>query len=301
MHCAFYRITLDGPWAKSTMPVFAAKLEGYALESRYLVPRWHTLQAVWGAGCAELVGMAAVVWVKVVGFTDVERHSLNTLFRLSERMVPSYVLWTREAPSPPHVVLLDMDSYEAELVRASPNFNPHTKLICVGDRPPADAWRAFARPVDWPALVQVLDSLFSNQGDVDIDIGLHTEIEKPVPPGLRVSLLVGFAPEEHMYLRARLAIAGLTDVDEADTAAQALERIQQRRYNLVALSLDVTDSDPWALVDALNALPEPPHAVVVATGAPTWSNMERAEHKGCMGLLEIPFNPRQVISLLQKV
>lgn len=245
--------------------------------------------------------MAAVVWVKVVGFTDVERHSLNTLFRLSERMVPSYVLWTREAPSPPHVVLLDMDSYEAELVLASPNFNPHIKLICVGDKPPADAWRAFARPVDWPALVQVLDSLFSTQGDIDIDIGVHTGGEKTVPPGVRLSLLVGLLPEERMYLRARLAIAGLTDVDEVDTAAQALERIQHRRYNLVVLSLDVTDSDPWALVAALNSLPEPPHAVVVATGAPTWSNMERAEQQGCMGLLEIPFNPRQVVDLLHKV
>lgn len=245
--------------------------------------------------------MASVVWVKVVGFTDVERHSLNTLFRLSERMLPAYVLWTREAPSPPRVVLMDTDSYEAEMELASPSFNPHIKLICVGDKPPAAAWRTFARPVDWPALVHVLDGLFSNHGDVDVDIGLDTEFEKPVPPGVRVSMLVGLLPEERMYLRARLAIAGLTDLDEADTAAHALQRIQQRRYNLVVVSLDVTDSDPWVLVDTLTHLPEPPHAVVVATGAPTWNNMERAEEKGCMGLLEIPFNPRQVVDLLQKV
>lgn len=245
--------------------------------------------------------MAQVVWVKVVGFSDVERHSLNTLFRLSERMLPAYALWSREAPSPPRVVLLDMDSYEAGLELASPSFNPHLKLICVGDRPPAETWRSFTRPVDWPTLVQVLDSLFSTQDDVDIDIGLDTGVEKTVPPGVRVSLLVGLQPEERMYMRARLAIAGLTDVDEANTAAQALERTQHRRYNLVVVSLDVTDSDPWVLVDALNALPEPPHAVVVATGAPTWGNMERAEQKGCMDLLEIPFNPRQVVDLLQKV
>lgn len=280
---------------------FAGKLECYAYETGSFTPHTHALHPAWGVGRAELVGMASVVWVKVVGFNDAERHSLNTLFRLSERMLPSYVLWTRDAPSPPRVILLDMESYEAELVLASPNFNPHIKLICVGDKSPADAWRSFARPVDWPALVQVLDSLFSNQGDVDIDIGLNTEMDKPVPPGVRVSLLVGLLPEERMYMRARLAIAGLTDVDEADTAAQALERIQHRRYNLVVRSLDVTDSDPWDLVDTLTRLPEPPHAVVVATGAPTWSNMERAEQKGCMGLLEIPFNPRQVVDLLQKV
>ena len=288
---------------KSTMKGFASKLGFYdhVLEFAFLALRPHMPCLARGLGFAKLVDMAAVVWVKVVGFSDVERHSLNTLFRLSERMLPSYALWTRDAPSPPRVVLMDMDTYEAELELASPSFNPHIKLICVGDRPPSDAWRAFARPVDWPALVQVLDSLFLNQGDVDIDIGLHTEAGKPVPPGVRVSLLVGLLPEERMYLRARLAIAGLTDVDEAQTVAQAMECSQRRRYNLVVLSLDVTDSDPWVLVDALNNLPEPPHAVVVATGAPTWAKMERAEQQGCMGLLEIPFNPRQVVSLLQKV
>ena len=248
-----------------------------------------------------LIGMASPVWVKVVGFTDVERHSLNTLFRLSERMFPSYALWSRDAPSPPQVALMDVDSYEASLELASPSFNPHLKLICVGNGPPNHAWRSFARPVDWPALVQVLDGLFSTQGDVDIDIGHDSGVDKPVPPGVRVSLVVGLSREERLYLRARLSSAGLTDVDEADTAAQALEKVAHRRYNLVVVSLDIADSDPWQLVQALNTLPEPPHAVLVATQSPSWSAMERAEQTSCLGLLEVPFNPRQVVDLLQKV
>lgn len=245
--------------------------------------------------------MSSPVWVKVVGFSDVERHSLNTLFRLSERMYPSYALWTREAPSPPQVALLDVDSYEAGLELVSPNFNTHLKLICVGENPPSNAWRSFSRPVDWPALVQVLDGLFSTAGEVDIDIGLGGTQEKAVPPGVRVSMLVGLARDERLYLRARLAIAGLTDVDEADSAEQAMERATQRRYNLVVVSLDLADTDPWRLVEALSQLPEPPHAVLVATASPSWRAMERAEQQGCLGLIDIPFNPRQVVGLLQKV
>ena len=248
-----------------------------------------------------LIGMASPVWVKVVGFTDVERHSLNTLFRLSERMFPSYALWSRDAPSPPQVALMDVDSYEASLELASPSFNPHLKLICVGNGPPSHAWSSFARPVDWPALVHVLDGLFSNPGAVDIDIGHEPGVDKPVPPGVRVSLVVGLSREERLYLRARLSIAGLTDVDEVDTVAQALENVAHRRYNLVVLSLDLAHTDPWQLVQALNKLPEPPHAVLVATQSPSWLAMERSEQHGCLGLLEIPFNPRQVVDLLQKV
>ena len=83
--------------------------------------------------------MATPTWVKVVGFDDAERHSLNTLFRLSERMSPSYVLWAPECPSQPHVALIDLDSYEGGLEIASPRFNPNLKLICVGGKPPAHA------------------------------------------------------------------------------------------------------------------------------------------------------------------
>jgi hypothetical protein len=245
--------------------------------------------------------MAAVVWVKVVGFSDTERHSLNTLFRLSEGAFPAYALWTPETQAAPSVLLLDVDSYEAGLEMVSPSFNSNIKYICVGDEPVCDAWRSFARPVDWSALIRVLDSLFSSLGDLDIDVGLHDDAEKPVPPGVRVSLLVGMSHEERLYLRARLALAGLTDVDEVDTAKEANVRTALRHYDLVVVSLDGVDAAPWDLIAGLKDLPEPPQAVLVATHAPSWPSMERAEQLGCLGLLEIPFNPQQVIDLLHKV
>jgi hypothetical protein len=45
----------------------------------------------------------------------------------------------------------------------------------------------------------------------------------------------------------------------------------------------------------------PPQTVIVATDKPSWPVMEKAEQLGCVGLLEIPFNPPQVLGLLQKV
>ena len=245
--------------------------------------------------------MSSSIWVKVVGFSAVERHSLNTLFRLSVRQTPAYVLWTPDAPSPPHVSLIDLDCHEAEVELASPTFNPNLKIICVGTRTHAQAWRSFHRPVDWNAMVQVLDGLFASQTYVDVVTGFDALDDSTVPPGVRVSLLVGLKAVDRMYLRARLSLAGLTDVDEVGTAEQASTSMANRHYDVVIVSLELSDADPWALVQTFKVMLAPPQAIIVVTEKPSWSAMERAEQAGCAGLLEIPFNPPQVMGLLHRV
>lgn len=245
--------------------------------------------------------MATSIAVKVIGFSDVERHSLNTLFRLSGRQSPAYSLWSPELLSPPKVALIDLDSYEGAMEVASPRFNPNIKLLCVGANPPEHSWRTFQRPVDWTALLVVLDDLFAAPTDVDIDLATGDAGERVKPPGVKVSLLVGLKRSDRLYLRARLALAGMTDVDEVDTAAEADAKVLQRRYDLVVVSLELIDADPWALAKSLKALPAPVRSVIVCTDAPSWRAMELAEAIGCTGLLEIPFEPSQVMAVLRKV
>jgi len=245
--------------------------------------------------------MSSTIWIKVVGFSAIERHSLNTLFRLCGRRIPTYCLWQPDAPAPPHGSLMEMDCHEAEVELASPTFNSHAKIICVGAKTHEHAWRAFPRPVDWYALVQVLDGLFASHGHVDVETGFDSMDDTAVPPGMRVTLLVGLKPEERMYLRARLSLAGFTDVDEAETAEQASSAVSRRHYDVAIVSLELSDADPWLLVQTFQGMMAPPQAIMVATEHPSWSAMERAEKMGCVGLLEIPFNPPQVLSLLHKV
>lgn len=245
--------------------------------------------------------MSNTIWVKVVGFNQTERHTLNTLFRVSVPEDTHYGLWTPECSVVPHVVLIDMDCHEAEVELASPTFNPNVNVICVGGKEHPSAWRSFARPVDWMELIAALNSLFVANTDDYVDTRPGEVAEKGVPPGVRVSLVVGLAAEDRMYLRARLALAGLTDVDEASTAEQASACLADRHYDVVFVSLELGDADPWSLVQSLQGLLAPPQAVVVVTAQPSWAAMEQAERMGCVGLLECPFNPPQVISLLQKV
>ena len=51
------------------------------------------------------------------------------------------------------------------------------------------------------------------------------------------------------------------------------------------------------LVEAVNAI----GSVVVSTRNNSWSLQQQAEQAGCRGVLEVPFDPNQVIQLLQKV
>ncbi len=119
--------------------------------------------------------MLNTVYVKVIGFRDVERHALNTVFRLSQDRSSNYVLWSPDGPQQgqqPHLVLLDTDSYEGGLELESPGFNKHLKLIAVGERPPEGAWRAFVRPINWTAVVHAMDQLFAGATGSDIDLTL---------------------------------------------------------------------------------------------------------------------------------
>ena len=105
--------------------------------------------------------MPSPVFVQVVGFRDVERHALNTVFRLSRDRATTYLLWSPDAPAPAHLALIDVDSYEGAMALASPEFSPYVKTICVGERPPESAWRVFNRPLNWHAVVGAMDELFA--------------------------------------------------------------------------------------------------------------------------------------------
>jgi CheY-like chemotaxis protein len=243
--------------------------------------------------------MGSTVFVKVVGFRDVERHALNTVFRLSMERPTTYALWTPDAPVMPHIALVDVDSYEAGLALASPSLNPNLKLICVGDGAPQNAWRVFARPLNWTAVIHAMDQLFAS-AKVDIDIGTEGNAAAPVPPGVRQTLLVDPSRDDRLYLRARLSLAGLIEVNEAETVMQAAAKVREHRYDVVIVNVDMLD-EPWGLVERLVAMEPPISSVVITTNNNTWVMHERAERAGCRAVLSKPYDPGHVFRVLQMV
>jgi len=243
--------------------------------------------------------MGTTVFVKVVGFRDVERHALNTVFRLSMDRPTCYALWTPEAPVMPHIALIDVESYEAGLALASPNLNRNLKLICIGNGAPAQAWRVFPRPINWTAVLHAMDKLFAPVG-VDISLDLAEEGRPQVPPGVRMTLLVDPSRQERLYLRARLSLAGLIEVDEVETTMEAMARVKERHYDLVIVDVDAPD-DPWALVARLVNMEPPIGSVVVTTINNSFQMHQRAEQAGCRAVLEKPYDPSHLFRVLQLV
>ena len=246
--------------------------------------------------------MSASVYLKLVGFKGVERDELSSVFRQTAGRSISYGLWTAESRVAPQVALVDMDAVQAGLESISPDVNSKQKMICIGKGAPAHAWRTFERPLHWPDVIAAMDSLFSRHEKLDDGIDFDDcDHARRLKPNLKQVLLVDPSREDRMYLRARLALAGLAHVEDTDTAEQALEFTSQLHYDLVIMSLDLPDMEGWELVRQLVKREPGIGHVVVTTPDKSRESREYAEHSGCLGLLEKPFNALSVIQLLQKI
>lgn len=143
--------------------------------------------------------------------------------------------------------------------------------------------------------------------DADVDFSLDLGFEETRPPEPEAppprALVINPEPTERLYLRARLALANLTLMDEAATAAEARGRLADARtpYHLAIVDLAQTDVDGWALVAELQALqPAAPH-IIVTSLQPAWKLKRQARKAGVLGYLCKPYDPAHVFDLLQKV
>ncbi len=258
------------------------------------------------------------IYVKFYGFSEAERHALDTVFRLSESHATAYAPWTPEAPGPAQVVLIDGDSWEAVLALANPSHD-ELNLVWIGPDAPAQAWRVFPAPVKWSAVVEALDAAFGapapllppvpalagldtlHDQDLDVQLDAPDDTEPmQLAPGRRV-LVVDAGRDERLYLRAKLAAAGIHEVDEAASGAEALALLGRRRYQLVTVDLGLADMDSWQLIRAVDSTrPAIPHLFVTST-APAWHEGLRARFSGAQVFLKKPLDPGRLQNLLQNL
>lgn len=198
------------------------------------------------------------IYVSVVGFSDVERHAINTIFRLSDEREHSYALWVPvETPgSVPNlmcaeVMLVDGDSAEAVLSQARET-PIGQRLIWVGANPPPHAWRVLSRPIRWASVLHDLDAVFAarraDAGALDLDVTQPAPLEDEEASGkLRRALLVGLDTRDRSVMMAELAGLRVSDVDQAATTEAAVELMGRNRYFCGAFNLDDHQLDGWAL------------------------------------------------------
>ena len=265
------------------------------------------------------------IFVKVFGFDDVERHALNTVFRLSETRHTAYALWTAAAPEEAGMALIDGDSWEATLELANPAHD-ELKLIWIGDNAPARASLVVKRPLQWAAVIEGLDILLAADSsqppgsDLDLDLlsestalldlDLDFDSEAPtapsplegpptVPPEQAQVLVIDADRDARLYLRARLAMAGMLLVDEAATGTEALKLMDARLYKLVILDMDLPDMERWEMVKRVGAT-QPPVEFLILTGKQLSPlDAVRGWFAGARSSLSKPLHPGKLKYLLR--
>ena len=303
------------------------------------------------------------LFIKVLGFTDSERHTLNTLLRLSDQRAWTYALWTPEARVPAHLGVFDGDSWEATIALADPAHDD-LALIWVGDEPCPQARQVFVRPLQWDALLRGLDRLayafvprdtpldaiapahideadlhgdwVTTQGGLeelpdeheihsvdDVDEVHGADVvpmadgmndpqasawqttQDPLDDDLAASgdvpraLVADPCRESRLYLRAKLAHVGITQVDEAVNAAELQACLAARRYQCLVLDQSLPGSTCWALLRWLQHY-HPALAPVVLTGAKlSRSDAVRAWFAGAASSLRKPLDPGALQKALQ--
>lgn len=264
------------------------------------------------------------IFVKFYGFSNTERHALDLVFRLSESREVVYSAWTpqtAEAIEAPDILVIDGGSWEAALALADPSHDA-LRLIWVGDNPPPRAWRVFPAPVKWSAVLAAMDAKFSPVSSpaqaIDLDLTHEEDLEDvfaevsdqtepmPLEPGAATAvrrrvLVVDPGRDDRLYLRAKLAAAGLHEVDEAATGTEALVLLNTHAYQLVTVDLSLPDMDSWQLIKAVeNTRPAIAHLLVTGS-APAWKQGLRARFSGAQLYLRKPLHPGELNKMLQKI
>ncbi|CAN7301952.1 response regulator [Polaromonas sp. LjRoot131] len=247
------------------------------------------------------------------------------MFRLSETRHTAYALWTAAAPEEADMALIDGDSWEATLELANPAHDD-LKLIWIGDNAPARARLVVKRPLQWAAVIEGMDQLLAADlpqtpgSDLDLDLlsestalldlDLDFDSEAPTapsplegpatePPEQAQVLVVDADRDARLYLRARLAMAGMLLVDEATTGTEALKLMDTRLYKLVILDMDLPDMERWEMVKRV-AASQPPVEFLILTGKQLSPlDAVRGWFAGARGSLSKPLHPGKLKYLLR--
>ncbi len=230
------------------------------------------------------------------------------------------MLWTPGAPLPPALLLLDGESAEAAAELQSP-YAHNAKLIWIGPGAPPHSRRAFQRPLAWPQVLQAIDALLApasanaapesaDTAPVDLDLGSDTDAMDTQPPDtqpdqprpmLPRALVVSADRDQRLYLRARLALVGLTSVDEADNAGQAVELVKRLTYRVAIVQHNPPQVDGWFVLKWLRGIGADRPAVIFTQEGGSVVDRVRAWSRGAAAFLPAHPDPGALDTALRKV
>ncbi|MBT0571034.1 hypothetical protein KIK84_11900 [Curvibacter sp. CHRR-16] len=243
------------------------------------------------------------VWVKAIGLGAADAESVETALRLGGGQGLHYrALKHGQDEDEAHVVIMDADSFEAGMALLSLPDHIPPRIIRVGGSATQPGASQLARPLVGTDLLALLDSWFDDASP-STPSPMNSTISISARPVVRQVLLAHLPLEEAMYLRARMALAYITDLEELHAIPTWLEQKQTPQHVWQYAFVYVHGEQPvaWQWLQALRSMEFKPEKVVaiLAPGYSHWG--EACLRKGCDHVLQAPLQPAALIACLQSL
>ena len=129
----------------------------------------------------------------------------------------------------------------------------------------------------------------------------YSDTLPPDVPRPRRVLIAAADRDERLYLRAKLSLADLTQADEAESAAEALELARDNNYVLAVVDFALPGSDGWKFLREFASGPRPIGKVVVTANRPSPVEYVRAWFSPLAGFFGKPPHPDKLHEVLLHV
>jgi twitching motility two-component system response regulator PilG len=265
--------------------------------------------------------------VDVIGFNDVERSMLSSIFALAARRDPGFAQYEPGASSRvADIYLVDGDNPEAVNEFRALNKRSNLPAVLVGNPPAGLGHTVLQRPLQWARLLQALEETLAGSDD----IGPLGTTDEAAIEALRLSLPGNALRQSHapaavspaaakkralgdtvlvvddnatvrMFMKAKLAPYGF-EVDFAETGEEAVGLSGSNEYTCVFLDVVLPGIDGYQVCKLIKANRQAikKTAVVMLTSRSSPFDKLRGSLAGCDEYLTKPLDEDRLLEVIAK-
>lgn len=245
--------------------------------------------------------MSASLRIALLGFTDFERRTLESYFRLAFDAALAFDL--RATPEDCDAALIDADLPSA--VAAARRTGCLDRGVCIGHERPEQGARHLRRPIDPLSVLRALEGLLRRSSPALPDT-VHGTLDAVTPQRPRLDLdgcvLVAESHDlARRFLQVRFERLGC-EVLSASDGAQALTLLRGRHVAWALVDLNIDGGQGFALCDRLrDAAASPGMAIVSVSSHAGESERVRAILYGCDDHLAKPIRTESLLDLAERL
>ncbi len=264
--------------------------------------------------------------VDVIGFNEVERSMLTSIFALAARRDPGFAQYEPGTPGrTPDLYLVDADSPEALGEFRSLHKRSSLPAVLVGESDAGLAFQLLPRPLQWARLLQAFEQVVDSEAEVQLPAESPPRqtsgtMRRTMPGAVRSSpslpaaeppsrqrmlgdtvLVVDDNATVRMFMQAKLAPYGF-EVDFAETGEEAIGLSASNEYTCVFLDVVLPGIDGYQVCKLIKANKQAikKTAVVMLTSRSSPFDKLRGSLAGCDEYLTKPLDEDRLLEVIAK-